>query len=103
MRLTPKGRQTLDRYQQVLAAVEDRWEKRFGPDTIGGLRDALQGIVDQRDGDHPRLSEGLVPYPEGWRAERPYLASTNRMVTDPTGHLPHHPMVLHRGGWPDGS
>ena len=32
-----------------------------------------------------------------------YLAQTEAMLEDPTGTLPHYPMVLHRGGWPDGS
>ena len=38
------------------------------------------------------LARGLEPYPDGWRASvrRPAL-------------LPHHPMVLHPGGYPDGS
>ena len=35
---------------------------------------------------------GLQPYPDGWRAK----------VRAPET-LPHHPMVLHRGGFPDGS
>ena len=34
----------------------------------------------------------LEPYPDGWRA------SVRRPAT-----LPHYPMVLHRGGFPDGS
>lgn len=38
------------------------------------------------------LFRGLEPHPEGWRA----LAA--KPVT-----LPHYPMVLHRGGYPDGS
>ena len=35
---------------------------------------------------------GLEPYPDGWRAK----------VRRPEA-LPHYPMVLHRGGYPDGS
>jgi hypothetical protein len=35
---------------------------------------------------------GLEPYPDGWRA------SVRRPET-----LPHFPMVMHRGGFPDGS
>jgi hypothetical protein len=34
----------------------------------------------------------LKPYPEGWLASIPALSQ-----------LPHYPMVLHRGGFPDGS
>ncbi len=36
-------------------------------------------------------------------AGEPYLAQTAAMLEDPTRMLPHYPMVLHRGGWPDGS
>jgi hypothetical protein len=64
-----------------------------------GLRDCLDAIVSQREA----LSAGLGP-PEGcWRAGRPYLGQTRRVLADPTAALPWHPMVLHRGGWPDGS
>ncbi|HEX4016762.1 MAG TPA: hypothetical protein VHX15_08500, partial [Frankiaceae bacterium] len=42
--------------------------------------------------DLPRLSGVLQPYPDGWRAKAGAPQA-----------LPHHPMVLHRGGFPDGS
>jgi hypothetical protein len=35
---------------------------------------------------------GLEPYPDGWRAK------VRRLEV-----LPYYPMVLHRGGYPDGS
>ena len=38
------------------------------------------------------LFAGLEPYPDGWRA-----------AVRPPATLPHYPMVLHRGGYPDGS
>jgi hypothetical protein len=38
------------------------------------------------------LFSGLVPYPDGWCATRP----TPEV-------LPHYTMVLHHGGYPDGS
>jgi hypothetical protein len=62
------------------------------------LRKAMQAILDQR-----ALSEGLHPYPEGWRARKRYVEQTDAVIDDPVGRLPHYPMVLHRGGWPDGS
>ena len=43
-------------------------------------------------GDEPPLFGGLRPYPENWRAR-----------ISPITSLPHYPMVLHRGGYPDGS
>jgi len=52
----------------------------------------------------PALALGLEPYPDGWRAERtPYRAQTEAMLADPVSALPRYPMVLHRGGWPDGN
>jgi hypothetical protein len=63
------------------------------------LHEALASIVERSQ----ELAAGLVP-PEGcWRGERPYLAQTQRVLANPTGALPWHPMVLHRAGWPDGS
>ncbi len=48
---------------------------------IRKLRERLENLVYD-----PR------PYPDGWRAKVPKPAT-----------LPHFPMVLHRGGFPDGS
>jgi hypothetical protein len=88
VRLTPEG---LD----ALAG----WRNRAAKAEHNRLRTALQAVVDQEGA----LSAGLVP-PEGcWRGEKPYLAQTKRLMADPTGALPWHPMVLHRGGWPDAS
>jgi hypothetical protein len=51
-----------------------------------------------------RLALGLQPYPDGWRAARnPYRARTQAVLADPASALPRYPMVLHRGGYPDGS
>jgi DNA-binding MarR family transcriptional regulator len=103
VRLTAKGRKAQDKYWRLLALVEDRWRERFGEADVDRLLVALQDLADQRDGDRPRLSMGLEPYADGWRAHAPYLARTRAMVTDPGAALPHYPMVLHRGGYPDGS
>ena len=71
---------------------------------VDRLRAALVGVLDQQDDDGgSRLAQGLHPYPEGWRAHTPYLAQTTRLLADPIRALPRYPMVLHRGGWPDGS
>jgi hypothetical protein len=86
--LTARGRAALDGYRARAARRDDQ-----------RLRACLEAIVSQREA----LAEGLDP-PEGcWRGEKPYLAQTRRMLADPTAALPWHPMVLHRGGWPDGS
>ena len=102
-RLTPKGLNAQEKYRRILGAVEEQWSARFGEGTILGLRQALEALVDQTEDGRPRISEGLVPNPDGWRAARPYLKQTNAVIRDPGGSLPHFPMVSHRGGYPDGS
>jgi hypothetical protein len=79
------------------ALVDYRARATAGEDPV--LRAALEPVVSRREA----LAEGLVPPPGGWRGEKPYLAQTRRVLADPAAALPWQPMVLHRGGWPDGS
>ena len=104
VRLTPRGLQARQGSQRRLAAVEADWAGRFGAAEIDGLAAALHDLLT-RPGDDgsPLMSAGLHPPPGGWRAQRPYLSQAQAVARDPAGALPHHPMVLHRGGWPDGS
>jgi hypothetical protein len=92
VRLTPGGRRAQDACRRLLAAIEDGWQERFGPAGIRGLRQALDRLAAASAGHPSPLWLGLEPYPDGWRA------SVRRPRT-----LPHYPMVLHRGGFPDGS
>ena len=98
IRLTPAG-ETLRTIQRRLhARIGKRWATRFGTNVVEPLRAALERILD-----HPALPAGLTPYPDGWRASKPYARQTQAVLADPRGRLPHCPMMLHRGGWPDGS
>ena len=90
--LTAKGRRAREAFQRLVWSIEERWQTRFGKDTIRGLRDVLEQLVGEPTADLSPLFRGLKPYPDGWRASAP----------TPEG-LPHYPMVLHRGGFPDGS
>ncbi len=83
-RLTSRGREAQDAYRRLVGAIEERWNSRFGED-VAELRDVLTRLAGG-------LFLGLEPYPDGWRASVPNPAV-----------LPHYPMVLHRGGFPDGS
>ena len=83
--LTPKGRRAHQAYRDLLWAIQDHWETSFGKDAVRNLRRSLEAAQS-------RLFDGLVPYPDGWRAS----------ASKPDG-LPHYPMILHRGGFPDGS
>jgi len=103
IRLTPGGLAAQDDYLRRLDEVERRWRAQYGAGEIGALRRSLWSVTGQRDEGRPRLAQGLRPYPDGWRAARPYLRQTTAVLSDPHGALPHYPMVLHRGGWPDGS
>ena len=67
------------------------------------IEEIALGKVAKRSVNEMRMEDGLEPYPEGWRASGRYLAQTNAMLADPVTGLPRHPLVLHRGGWPDGS
>jgi DNA-binding MarR family transcriptional regulator len=103
VRLTAKGLQEKEKYSRLGALVEERWRTRFEAAASDGLRASARDLIDQRAGGQPRLAEGLRPYPDGWRAHPPYLTQTKALLRDPGAALPHYPMVLHRGGFPDGS
>jgi hypothetical protein len=53
---------------------------------------AIERLVGEPSAGPSPLFAGLKPYEDGWRAS---------VRTSDT--LPHYPMVLHRGGYPDGS
>jgi DNA-binding MarR family transcriptional regulator len=88
-RLTPAGAAARDAYPARADAVEADWSARFGAGRIEALRAALEPLAA---GDPPPLLAGLEPYPDNWRAR----------VKTPLV-LPHYPLTLHRGGYPDGA
>jgi DNA-binding MarR family transcriptional regulator len=102
IRLTARGRAAQADYHQRLGAIEANWQSRFGKEVISNLRNALEPLVGEPKLGEPKLGkpkaelsplfQGLKPHPDGWRASIPQPET-----------LPHHPMVLHRGGYPDGS
>jgi len=87
--LTRKGSLSRDVAVQRIGDLEVRWRKRFGAETIDALRAALEQLADPSEAS---LLLALDAPPECWRASVPK-----------TTHLPHFPVVLHRGGYPDGS
>jgi hypothetical protein len=90
-RLTPKGGLVRDAYFDRLASLEARWVDRFGADVMADLRESLERLVGPGGPPSP-LFAGLEPQPGNWRAD-----------VAPPQTLPHFPMVLHRGGYPDGA
>ena len=103
IRLTPAGLKARQACLQRLELTESRWRERFGDEAMAGLRESLLKFLKKSEDHRSLLAKALVPYPDGWRARRPYLTQTTAFVDDPVRSLPHQPMVLHRGGYPDGS
>jgi hypothetical protein len=91
-RLTPAGLQAQRVYHDFVGRIEQRWHERFTASAIGALRASLEALVVAPDGEPTLLFHCLETYPDNWRA------SVRRPAV-----LPHYPMILHRGGYPDGS
>lgn len=81
-----------------LVALDD-YAARAAHISNDGLRSSITAIVAKGDA----FARGLVPTEGSWRLRAPYVAQTKRLANDPIAALPRHPMVLHRGGRPDGS
>ena len=104
--LTERGVDELETHDRRMRAIEEGWADRRGAAAVGRLRECVQALAVRRaDGSPggPALSLGLEPYQDGWRSRRPYKAQTDAFIAQPWTALPRHPMVLHRGGYPDGS
>jgi len=89
--LTALGMAARESFGDGIARLEGRWKERFG-ERWARARDLLEPIVGDGTAEGSLLFQGLEPPPKGWRA----------MVKKPQT-LPHFPMVLHRGGYPDGA
>jgi hypothetical protein len=90
--LTDAGRSAKSDYETLVRTIEHLWAKQFGGDVTRRLRSALEQVVVDETLDRSPLAQ-LVKAPEGcWRSW---------VKTAET--LPHFPMILHRGGYPDGS
>ena len=91
--LTAEGQEAQWGYADRIAAIERGAGERFGKAALARLREDLEALVgDPACPEESPLMSGLEPYPDNWRAD-----------ARPPQTLPHYPMVLHRGGYPDGS
>jgi hypothetical protein len=88
--LTPDGRSARAAFFGAIQKAEDAWTMRYRVEGAADLRAALEAIVTSERGR--AFLGGVLKPPEGWRA-----------TTKGAGNLPWQPMVLHRGGYPDGS
>jgi hypothetical protein len=89
---TPGGQRAQDTYHHMVRSIEKNWKASYGSERVEKLRTLLERIVGTSAAEPSPLFKGLQPYPDGWRASVPRLEQ-----------LPHYPMILHRGGFPDGS
>jgi hypothetical protein len=92
-RLTPRGLVAQQRHLDLFSDIERRWTERFGGDVLRTLRSALEAIVETSDLDDSPLAAAYGPPPGTWRADMPTTPET----------LPHYPVVLRGGGYPDGA
>jgi len=92
LHLTPEGRAARDRYHKLVREIELRWVARYGEQTLLRLYASLERLAGLPNAPAQLLMSGMTLYPDGWRAAVPKPDT-----------LPHQPMVLHRGGFPDGS
>jgi hypothetical protein len=90
-RLTEEGSLVAAASRELTATVEGDWRARYGAAAVDDLRQSLQPLVGEATARSP-LFAAIEPYPDGWRA------AVRRPAT-----LPQYPLVLHRGGYPDGS
>jgi hypothetical protein len=90
-RLTPRGTLVRDAYADRVESLEERWRLQYGADLVSDLRTSLERLAGAGGPGSP-LFGGLNPAPGNWRSD-----------VRPPRTLPHFPMVLHRGGYPDGS
>ena len=93
LRVTPKGLKAQQKCRRLLGAAEVSWRTTYGDAAVHALRAALEPLVGDGTLASSPLARGLEPHPDNWRAA----------VRHAPGTLPHYPMVLHRGGYPDGS
>jgi DNA-binding MarR family transcriptional regulator len=90
--LTAGGRHAKQACEGLFGEIEERWRACFGGDNILALRIALEKLIGKPGAQPSPLMAGLQPHPACWRARLPAPQT-----------LPYYPMILHRGGFPDGS
>lgn len=96
--LTAAGNDAQAEHMRRLSAVEQAWAARFGTHAVESMRSALDSLLT-----HEAFTAALVTPENGWRGRGRYKHLTKRFIDRPTEALPRYPMILHRGGWPDGS
>lgn len=92
VRLTRAGVAAQEQAQQRIARIERRWRQRLGAAATTATHDALDVVVGNGAPGVRPLAQALAATPGLWRSTQP-----------PPTTLPHHPITVDRGGWPDGA
>ncbi len=90
---------------QLLALTErGEQQRRNAGERLQPVRiPAADDLLGRRAADGTfLLAAGLEPPDGGWRTRSPYLKRSKAFVADPES-IPAQPVILHRGGFPDGS
>lgn len=90
--LTRSGAAAQEDARKLVLRIERRWHRRFGAAAVTATHHALDRVIGDGSPGKPPLAAALAAPPGTWRSAAP----------TPTT-LPHHPMPLGRGGWPDGA
>jgi DNA-binding MarR family transcriptional regulator len=98
-RLTEPGVAAVDEYKQGVTELERSWTRKLGAGVVDDVRTSLSAIVAHPTG----LAETVTPHEGGWRTHKVYAERTAAFIAKPAEALPWHPMVSHRGGYPDGA
>ena len=91
--VTPKGLKAQQKYRRLLDATEVSWATTYGAAALDDLR-ARSNRSSGMESWPP------LPWPGG---SSPTRTTGAPRVRHAPATLPHYPMVLHRGGYPDGS
>ena len=92
VRLTAAGAAAQRTGQRRMASIEQDWRQQLGTAHVAALHDALDAVTGDGDPGAAPLATAVTAPTGGWR-------STQAAPTT----LPHHPIPLDRGGWPDGA
>lgn len=100
--LTAEGAKAKAAHTRRLNMVESAWRERLGSGLVDEMEAALEAMYEEPEGES-LIAPGLIPPEKGWRATKGYQAQTAAFLASPAAGLPHHPLLTHRGGWPDGA
>ncbi|HZO76416.1 MAG TPA: hypothetical protein VFB39_00125 [Solirubrobacteraceae bacterium] len=87
-----RGTRARDATRRRIERTVGAWEQTYGRTAVAELHGALLTMAGDGTRDGSPLFAGLEPPANGWRAQ-----------LSPPRLLPWHPLILHRGGYPDGS